>query len=121
MIYEVEAEEIFSAEASPAPQVSVAAVQPMRVGSDPVRPSATIVEEEGFTVIESPLPGSVLDVKVTEGGHVDIGQVLIILEAMKMENEVTSPVRGHISSIKVKKGSAVDANDILLIIETDRA
>ncbi len=119
VVYEVEAEEVFSAEASVpavAPQVETLS-STARV--EPVRPKAPAVQQNGLTVIESPLPGSVLDVKVAEGDLVEVGQVLIILEAMKMENEVASPVSGKIRAVKVKKGSAVDANDVLVTIDND--
>ncbi len=117
-VYEVEAEEI-QAQGTPLaepPAQHVPAPQPV-VQAEVVRKPAAAVLQNGETVIEAPLPGTVLDVKVEDGGLVEIGQVLVILEAMKMENEVTSPVAGRVTGLKVHKGSAVDANQVLLIID----
>ena len=68
-------------------------------------------------VVEAPMPGSILDIKVKEGETVNKDDVLIILEAMKMENEVTSPASGKVAQIKVSKDSAVNSKDPLLVIE----
>lgn len=118
-VYDVEAEEIQTQGTPvlaepPAPQTP--APQPV-VQAEVVRKPAAAVLQNGETVIEAPLPGTVLDVKVEDGGLVEIGQVLVILEAMKMENEVTSPVAGRVTNLKVHKGSAVDANQVLLTID----
>jgi glutaconyl-CoA/methylmalonyl-CoA decarboxylase subunit gamma len=69
----------------------------------------------GFTV-KAPMPGSVLEVKVKEGDVVNDGAVLIILEAMKMENELTAPQAGTVSSVLVKKGDTVNSGDPLIIL-----
>lgn len=118
VLYEVEAEEVKEASA-PRQEVSAqpAPVREPKASAEPARKPAAVVSQDGETIIEAPLPGSVLDVKVQEGSSVEVGQVLVILEAMKMENEVTSPVPGRVKSVKVQKGSAVDANDVLLVID----
>ena len=66
--------------------------------------------------IKAPLPGVILDVFVKEGDEVKIGQRLITLEAMKMENNINSDKEGKVSSIKVNKGDTVMEGDILIII-----
>ena len=63
------------------------------------------------------MPGSVLDVKVKVGDNVNEGDVLLILEAMKMENEVTAPTSGSIKSINVAVGSTVNTGDTMIVIE----
>ncbi|OLZ09812.1 biotin/lipoyl-containing protein [Sulfobacillus thermosulfidooxidans] len=120
VVYDVEAEEISveqSATSTSAPSVPSAPVATPPVPSEPPKAAAPVVMQDGEMVIEAPLPGAVLDVKVQEGQLVEVGQVLIILEAMKMENEVTAPVSGRIKSLRVQKGSSVDANEVLVIIE----
>lgn len=62
------------------------------------------------------MPGNILDVRVAAGTAVKKGQVLLILEAMKMENEISSPVDGTVASITVKKGDSVNSNDLLAVI-----
>lgn len=71
----------------------------------------------GGTTIPTPMPGAIIDIKVSEGDMVSEGDVLIILEAMKMENDIVSPVRGKVSRIIVKKGDTVNSGDPLVIIE----
>lgn len=63
--------------------------------------------------IKSPLPGVILDVKVKEGDAVKRGQTLMILEAMKMENEISAPQDGTIASVNVSKGDTVNSGDLL--------
>lgn len=70
----------------------------------------------GGEVVEAPLPGTVLDVKVASGDQVTMGQVLLVLEAMKMENEIVAPRDGTIEEVLVSKGSAVTTGDALLRI-----
>jgi biotin carboxyl carrier protein len=64
--------------------------------------------------IKAPMPGLIIDIKVTEGALVKPGEPLLILEAMKMENILKSPTEGTIKSIKVKKGDTVEKNQILI-------
>ena len=67
--------------------------------------------------IVSPMPGTVLDVKVKEGDAVSVGQVVIILEAMKMETEIVSEVAGSVAAVRVKKGDAVDTDTVLVEVK----
>jgi biotin carboxyl carrier protein len=64
----------------------------------------------------APLPGKVVAVKVNKGDEVKSGDVVVILEAMKMENEIVSNFQGKISDIRVKEGDTVDAEDVLVVI-----
>jgi biotin carboxyl carrier protein len=63
------------------------------------------------------MPGTILDIKVKSGDAVTAGQILLILEAMKMENEIIAPSAGTIDTIQVSKGSSVNAGDVLLSIK----
>lgn len=66
--------------------------------------------------ILAPLPGTVLDVKVSAGQSVASGQVLLVLEAMKMENEIVAPRAGTVQELHAKKGQSVTTGDLLLVI-----
>jgi biotin carboxyl carrier protein len=63
------------------------------------------------------MPGTVLDIKVAEGDAVTSGQVLMILEAMKMENEIMAPADGVVASVEVAKGASVNSGDIMIVLE----
>ena len=66
--------------------------------------------------VTSPMPGNILSVNVSEGSAVKKGDVLMILEAMKMENEITSPADGTVKSLSVSKGTAVETGTVLCVI-----
>jgi biotin carboxyl carrier protein len=63
------------------------------------------------------MPGTILDIKVKPGDSVAAGQVLVILEAMKMENEIMAPGPGVVDTVQVSKGASVNAGDILLSLK----
>jgi acetyl/propionyl-CoA carboxylase alpha subunit len=67
------------------------------------------------TDIKAPMPGLILDIKVTEGQEVKKGEVILILEAMKMENAIKSPADGTIRTIKIKRGDSVEKNQVLIL------
>ena len=67
----------------------------------------------GGTSVTSPMPGSVLGVKVNVGDKVSAGQTMFVLEAMKMENEIVAPVDGTVASINVKTGDTVDTDQVM--------
>ena len=69
-------------------------------------------------ILKAPMPGKILDILVAEGDVVTKDQPLVILEAMKMENELKSPVDGTISSISAEVGQSLEKNTIILGIET---
>ena len=71
----------------------------------------------GGETVTSPMPGTILDVKVNVGDTVSAGQVLMILEAMKMENEIMAPVSGTVAALNVTKGAAVQSGDVLCSIK----
>ena len=64
--------------------------------------------------IKAPMPGTILDIKVTPGASVKEGDILVILEAMKMENEILAPRDGVVSQIITSKGASVSTGDVLL-------
>ncbi len=67
--------------------------------------------------VTSPMPGTILDIKVKTGDAVKKGQVLVVLEAMKMENEIMAGADGTVTSVAVSKGASVQTGDMLLTIK----
>jgi biotin carboxyl carrier protein len=68
------------------------------------------------SAINAPMPGKVVAVKVRENDLVKAGDVVLILEAMKMENEITSPQDGKVSEVRVSEGDNVDSGDVLVVV-----
>lgn len=75
------------------------------------------LEAEGRQQIVAPMPGKIVRVLVAAGDAVEAGQGLLVVEAMKMQNEVKSPKKGTIQKILVSEGAAVNAGDVLAIVE----
>ena len=100
--YEVEIEEMTGAPAA-APVAAPAAAAPVAAGTG-----------ESIT---SPMPGNILAVNVAAGDMVKKGQVLMVLEAMKMENEIMAPRDGKVTSVAVAKGAAVESGALLCTIQ----
>ncbi|MCI7712815.1 MAG: acetyl-CoA carboxylase biotin carboxyl carrier protein subunit [Clostridiales bacterium] len=101
-VYEIELEELTGA----APSAPAA----------PAAPAAAAAPAGGEQVT-SPMPGTILAVNVAVGDTVKRGQVLMILEAMKMENEIMCPCDGKIASVNTSKGSSVESGTLLCVIQ----
>ena len=71
----------------------------------------------GGETVKAPLPGTVLTIKTQVGAAVNAGDVLLILEAMKMENEIVAPVAGTVAQIIVAQGKSVNTGDAMLVIK----
>ena len=121
-VYEVEVEEgqamlvdeyALAAPAAPAAAAPVAAV-PVAAAA-PAAAAAPVAVAGGETV-KSPMPGNILKINVTQGQQVNEGDVLIILEAMKMENEVVSTKTGTVAQIVVEKGAVVETGSPLVVV-----
>jgi glutaconyl-CoA/methylmalonyl-CoA decarboxylase subunit gamma len=95
-------------------------LQKQSVPSTDTHPSVAITNKpdapKGGGTIKSPLPGVILEMYVKEGDTVTIGQKLITLEAMKMENNINADKEGVIQSIKIGKGDSVMEGDLLIVI-----
>ena len=94
-----------AAPAAPAPAPAAAPAAP----ETPAAPAGAA----GAVVVNAPMPGNILDVKVKPGDSVKAGDTLLILEAMKMENEISAPQDGTIASVDVRKGDVVDSGALL--------
>jgi len=71
---------------------------------------------EGNVKVKSPMPGNIVDIKVSVGDKVEANSVVVVLEAMKMENEIVTPSSGTVVSVNVSKGSSVNTDDVLITI-----
>jgi glutaconyl-CoA/methylmalonyl-CoA decarboxylase subunit gamma len=119
--YQVSVEEVAAGAVAHAPvavSAPVAAAAPVAVAA-PVAapaPAAKPAPVAGGTKINSPMPGTILDIRSKVGDSVKKGTILLILEAMKMENEIMSPVDGTVKQIAVSKGSSVSSGDLMVVI-----
>lgn len=120
--YEVEVEEVAGGFA-PAPVVPVAAAPAPAVATvaAPAQKAevkaapAPVAAPAGGTQLKAPMPGTVIDFKATNGAAVKKGQTVLILEAMKMENEIVAPTDGVITFV-ASKGASVNTDDLLAVI-----
>lgn len=100
-----------------APVAAPAAPTPAAAPAAPVAPKAQApAGAEGANKVIAPMPGTILDVKVSAGQTVKKGDVICVLEAMKMENDIPAPCDGTIASVNIQKGASVNANDIIATI-----
>ncbi|NMB08372.1 MAG: DUF2118 domain-containing protein [Tissierellia bacterium] len=119
--YEVEVEEIVDGKTQTRPSTPKVAPQakskPAPQAAPKVEEKKEVVVSEGSEVVSAPMPGTILSVNVNEGDEVKSGDILLILEAMKMENEILAPRDGKVTSIGATKGASVNTGDKLVVIE----
>ena len=99
--------------AGAAPVAPAAAPAPKAAPAPAAAPKAA-AGAAGAVAVKAPMPGNILDVKVAAGASVKAGDVLVILEAMKMENEILAPQDGTVASVNVNKGDTVNSGDVLV-------
>jgi len=128
--YSVEVEELGAgaapfvsvpAAAVPAPVAAAPVASPPAASTPAPAPAPTPVAAPGpaaagTVAIEAPLPGKILDVKVSIGTPVKTGDLVLMLEAMKMENEIFATANGTIKEIRVKSGDNVSTGDVMVVI-----
>lgn len=104
-VYEIEVEEMDASAVSAAPAAA------------PAAPAAPVAAAPAAGAqVKAPMPGTILDVKVQAGQSVKKGDVLVILEAMKMENEILAPCDGKITGMNVRKGDTVETQALICTI-----
>ena len=112
--YDVAVEEVA---AGSAPTVSMPAAAPApapkAAAKKEAAPKAAV---SGGTPVNAPMPGNIFDIKVNVGDKVEANQIVVVLEAMKMENEIVTPIAGTVASINVNKGDSVNSGDVLVTI-----
>ena len=114
--YEVEVEEMGGAVSAPkaAPKAApapAAAPAPKAAPAPAAKPVAA-----GAATVSAPMPGKVLEVKCKAGDAVKAGDVLLILEAMKMQNEIMAPADGTVSDVRVSAGQTVSTGDVMIVM-----
>lgn len=118
-IEELEKEEITTAGKGAIPQKTTAPSPPKpaeaKAAAKPA-PSPKQAVADGSGNIVAAMPGTILDIKVEVGASVSKGQPLLVLEAMKMENDVMAPCDGTVKEIQVAKGASVNSGDLLIVL-----
>ena len=119
-VYEVEVEKgkanlikTTAVAAAPAPAAAPVAAAP---ASPAPAAAPAVAAAAGTTPVDSPMPGTILDIKVSVGQAVKEGDLVCILEAMKMENEIYAPCSGSVAQVLVTKGQSVDTGTPLVSI-----
>ncbi len=116
--YEVEVEEVGGAPTSVAPVAApapvAAAPAPAPAPAPKAAPAPAAAPPAGATNVNAPMPGNIVSVKVAVGDTVNEGDVLVILEAMKMENEIMAPCAGKVVAISANQGASVNTGDVLV-------
>ena len=122
-VYEVEVEKCkanliktTAVAAAPAPAAAPAAVPVAAAPAPAAAAPAAASVAAGSTPVKSPMPGTILDIKVSAGAAVKEGELVAILEAMKMENEIFAPCSGTVAQIIAAKGSTVNTGDPIITI-----
>ena len=118
--YEVEVTEseavITNITSAPAAAAPVAVAAPAPVAAAPAAAPAPVAVAGDGVKVTAPMPGNILNVNVSAGQAVKKGDVMFILEAMKMENEIVAPEDGTVKQILAQKGATVDTDEVLAVI-----
>ena len=113
--YEVEIEEVKAQVAAPAAKAAAPAA-PVAAPKAPVAPKAQAAVGAGDTPVNAPMPGKIVKLVASAGQAVKKGEVLLILEAMKMQNEISAPVDGTVKAFNVAAGQNVKPGEVLAVI-----
>lgn len=124
-VYEVEVEQgeamlvdeyELAAPAAPAPAAPAPAAAAAPVAAAAPAAAAAPISVAAGEAVKSPMPGNILKINVTQGQQVNEGDVIMVLEAMKMENEIVATRSGTIAQIAVSKGAVVETGAVLAVI-----
>jgi glutaconyl-CoA decarboxylase len=112
--YDVVVEELGAPTSAPSSPVPAAVPAPTATVSPAPAPAQAVAA--GGTRITAPMPGKIWKMHVREGDTISDGQLVLVLEAMKMENEIFAPTGGKILQINCKEGDSVNTGDVLVVI-----
>ena len=112
--YQVEEEEVTAAPANPAARAAKPPAAPAPAA--PAAAAAPAVVADGDTPVKAPMPGKIIRLVAEAGKAVKKGDVLMILEAMKMQNEITAPVAGTLKSLNAVAGQGGKPGDVIAVI-----
>ena len=112
--YEVVVEEVGEVAAAPVYSAPIVKTTTTTPTAPKAAPSASA--PAGANAVSAPMPGTILEVKVSAGQSVKKGDVICVLEAMKMENDIPAPCDGVVASVNVQKGASVAAGDVIASI-----
>ncbi len=116
-VYEVEVNEVGGAAPAAAPKAAPAAAPaPKAAPAAAPAPKATAPVAAGAATVKCPMPGKILSVAVSAGTAVKKGDLLLVLEAMKMQNEIYAPQDGTVSDVRVSANQTVATGDILVVL-----
>ena len=121
-VYEVEVEEVGGSAptAAAAPKAAPAPIAVAPASKDAPAPAATpkasAAIPAGAATVSAPMPGKIMSVAVKPGDAVKRGQILLILEAMKMQNEIMAPADGTVADVRVSAGSTVNTGDVMVVM-----
>ena len=99
-----------------APAAAPVAAAPVAAPAAVPAPAAAPAVTAAGDAVTAPMPGTILKVNVTQGQAVKEGEVLCVLEAMKMENEIMAPKSGTVAQVVAAKGASVNTGDVLVVI-----
>ena len=114
--YDVEVEEITTGASAPAAAPVAAPAAPTAPAAAPAAPAAAPTVVAGGEKVAAPMPGTILKINVEKGASVKKGDVLCVLEAMKMENDIQAPVDGTVTGVYTSKGATVETGAPLFTI-----
>jgi biotin carboxyl carrier protein len=114
--YEVGIKDLTAMEAPQVMRVTAPPPESAAAPSPEGQAQAQVETVGGVTTIKAPLPGLIIDVKVNVGDVVKVGDVLLVIETMKMENNVASPVAGTVKEISVSSGESVNEGAPMIVI-----
>ena len=112
--YAVEVEEVGGVASAPAAAPAAPVAPKAAPAAAPAAPKAA--GKAGAVAVKAPMPGNIIKVNVKSGDAVKKGDVLVVLEAMKMENDVCAPEDGTVASVEVAKGTTVETDAVLVTL-----